>query len=369
MMAPKMNQKENPHAVSPKFIFGAIGLVVVGVFFGSMLALKKAAKDTAKQFDPPDRLGHVVPSAVGPVDTNEMVWIPSGKFIMGAEGGQSDEMPLHEVSIDGFWMDRTEVSNEQFDRFVRATGYQTIAERKPDPKDFPGVPPENLVAGSVVFNPPPGDVPLDNHMVWWEYRAGANWRHPEGPESNLKGREKYPVVHVCWFDAVAYAGWAGKRLPNEAEWEYAARGGLEKKPYAWGDEQVPGGKWMANIWQGRFPNENKVADGFRLTAPVASFPPNGYGLYDMAGNVWEWCADWYRGDYYAKSPSKNPRGPDDSFDPNEPGVAKRIMRGGSFLCSDLYCTGYRPSARMKSSPDTGLQHTGFRCVKDAPGPR
>ena len=293
----------------------------------------------------------------------DMVLIPAGKFTMGSNDGQTDEKPLHDVKVDAFWMDKTEVTNAQFARFVQETGYVTLAERPIDPKQFPGVPPEQLKPGAITFTPPPRVETLDDHMQWWSYTPGANWRHPEGPKSHIDGREKFPVVQVCWEDAVAYAKWAGKRLPTEAEWEYAARGGLVHNPFIWGREKVPGGKWMANIWQGSFPNENTGEDGFKAVAPVGSYTPNGYGLHDMAGNVWEWCADWYLPNYYEKSPRTNPPGPDTSFDPNEPGVMKRVTRGGSFMCSDMYCRGYRPSARMKTSPDTALAHTGFRCVK------
>lgn len=298
------------------------------------------------------------------------VWIPGGEFMMGDEEFD-DARPLHKVHVDGFWMGETEVTNEQFAWFVKQTGYVTIAERTPRPEDFPNVPreelPARMVAGSPVFTPAKYPIGQEcrNCANWWEYREGANWRHPEGPDSNLRGREKYPVVHIAWEDAAAYARWAGKRLPTEAEWERAARGGLEGKRYYWGDELCPDGKWMANIWQGQFPTENREDDGFAGAAPVGSFPPNKFGLYDMAGNVWEWCADWYRPDYYAVSPKDNPRGPDSSIDPDGRDEPKRVQRGGSFLCSDNYCVRYRAGARGQGEPKTGLSHTGFRCVRSA----
>lgn len=300
-----------------------------------------------------------------------MVWIAGGEFWMGTEHPEMrDARPVHRVRVSGFWIDPKEVTNEQFAKFVEATGYRTVAEMAPKAEDFPGAPPENLVAGSVVFQPPAEPVALDNHLQWWTYRKGANWRHPEGPESNLTGREQQPVVHVAWRDAVAYAQWAGKRLPTEAEWEFAARGGLDRKDFVWGEEFRPSGKFMANTFQGKFPIENRAEDGFAGTAPVGKFPANRFGLYDMAGNVWEWCSDWYRPDYFTtlakgEQPAVNPRGPEESFDPSEPGVIKRVMKGGSLLCTDQYCTRYMPGGRGKGEPDTGTSHVGFRCVRDA----
>jgi len=306
-----------------------------------------------------------------------MVWIPGGEFSMGAvvNGHGSCEMPMpsndaepiHRVRVDGFWMDKTAVTNEQFEKFAKATGYITIAERTPTKEEFPDAPAENLVAGAVVFAPPDHEVALNNHYQWWSYVKGANWRHPLGPQSDLTGKEKYPVVQMAYPDAEAYAKWAGKRLPTEAEFEFAARGGLEKKTYVWGDEFRPSGKWMANTYQGKFPVKDKGEDGFVGIAPVAKFPPNGYGLYDMAGNVWEWCSDWYRPDYYAElakagSLAINPKGPDSSFDPAEPNEQKRVHRGGSFLCNDQYCSRYIVGTRGKGEVNTGTNHLGFRCV-------
>ena len=296
-----------------------------------------------------------------------MIWIPGGEAMLGSQDAHRDA-PLHRVRISGFWMDAAEVSNQEFQRFTDATGYDTDAERKPTAEEVPGLPEDLLVAGSLVFTPPPsaGDsaVDLAEFWSWWSYVAGANWRHPEGPNSSLLGREDHPVVHVSWRDATAYAKWANKRLPTEAEWEYAARGGLDQNRYAWGPEQKVQGRWPANIWQGEFPLRNSQEDGFVTTAPVRAFPPNAFGLYGMSGNVWEWCQDWYHPDGYGDTEQLaiDPTGPSTSFDPDEPGAMKRVMRGGSFLCSDVYCIGYMPGTRMKSTPDTSLCHTGFRCV-------
>jgi formylglycine-generating enzyme required for sulfatase activity len=312
--------------------------------------------------------------------TKGMVLVPGGVFMMGSESREanSNERPAHRVRVSPFWIDITEVTNVQFRRFVEATGYTTTAERPIDwdelkknlPPDTPKPPADKLVPGSMVFTPPDHPIGLDNFANWWSWVPGASWKHPEGPGSTLEGRDDHPVVHISWDDATAYARWAGKRLPTEAEWEFAARGGLEGRPYAWGDELCPEGKLLANTWQGRFPDQNLAEDRFARTAPVRSFPANAYGLYDMIGNVWEWCSDWYRPDAYSLSRTHektvvNPSGPESSFDPNEPLQPKRVTRGGSFLCSPGYCSNYRPSARQASSPDSGMSHIGFRCVISA----
>jgi len=310
--------------------------------------------------------------------TKGMVLIPSGEFLMGGSDQdlRADEYPRHKVRLSAFWMDATEVTNASFTRFVNATGYKTTAERKPDWKELqkqlpagtPKPPDSVLQAASLVFNPPKHVQDLDNVSQWWKWQKGADWKHPQGPNSSIQGKDNYPVVHISWDDAMAYCKWAGKRLPTEAEWEYAARGGLSNATYPWGNEDIEKGTPRANTWQGTFPVHNTSSDGFKGLAPVSQFKPNNYGLYDVAGNVWEWCSDWYRPDYYrsiAKETSLNPAGPQDSFDPMEPGAPKRVVRGGSFMCHPSYCKGYRVSSRMKSSTDTGLENTGFRCVISA----
>jgi formylglycine-generating enzyme len=362
-MAEENDRPDLPRWVFPMALLGMLVIVALGSIFWMWRDSKPRRRAAILGApDPVIRPTSGKGRSAEQAWTNGMVQIPSGHFSMGSRDGQPDEQPIHEVSVEGFWMDATEVTNEQFDQFVRATRYVTVAERKPDAKDFPGAPPEMLVPGSICFNPPREPVSLENHYVWWKWTPGANWRHPEGPGSDIRGREKHPVVHIAWPDAVAYSQWAGKRLPTEAEWEWAARGGSEVWPTKESDMTLTNG-WRANIWQGDFPALNSTADGFRITAPVASYAPNGYGLYDMAGNVWEWCADWYRPDYYAQSPKEGPVGPDTSFDPNEPQTPKKVQRGGSFLCSDAYCKGYRPSARGKGALDTGLSHLGFRCAR------
>ena len=313
-----------------------------------------------------------------------MVWIPGGEFAMGGVGPEAnpDELPVHRVRVGGFWLDRTEVTVGRFKEFVAATKYVTVAERKPDWEEMkkqlpPGTPKPDealLVPGSMVFAPTAGPVPLDDWQRWWSWVPGADWKHPLGPRSSIDSSTDYdehPVVHVAWEDAVAFCKWAGKRLPTEAEWERACRGGEEGRRFAWGDDP-PGEKdFRANLWQGAFPYERKPADGFLLTAPVKSFPANGYGLYDMIGNVWEWCSDWYRADAYATDAASaevtvDPQGPKTSVDPGEPHTPKRVNRGGSFLCNSEYCASYRPSARMRTSPDTGQNHLGFRCALSQP---
>jgi formylglycine-generating enzyme required for sulfatase activity len=309
-----------------------------------------------------------------------MVWIPGGEFSMGSNsesesicslpGVTRDALPVHRVYVDGFWMDETEVTNAQFAKFVEATGYVTVAETKPTQEEFPTAPPENLVAGSTVFTPTSAPVALDNYFQWWNYVTGADWKHPMGPESDLTGRDNFPVVQIAYEDAVAYVTWAGKRLPTEAEWEFAARGGRAGDLYAWGNDLQPDGKFQANIYQGQFPVEGKDtgADGFQGIAPVKQFAANPFGLYDVGGNVWEWVSDWYRPDYYeslatAGGVAKNPAGPDTPLDPAEPTEKKRVHRGGSFLCTDLYCTRYMVGTRGKGEVRTASNHVGFRCVK------
>ena len=307
-----------------------------------------------------------------------MVFIPNGTFEMGGKSDQADkdEFPRHGVQVSAFFMDETEVTNAEFKAFVNATGYKTIAERDIDWEELkgqlaPGTPkPADslLKAGSLVFQSTDGPVDLTNYSLWWKWVIGANWQHPHGPGSDIEDKMNYPVVHVAWEDAQAYAQWAGKRLPTEAEWEWASMGGLDDVKYPWGNESVEKAYDKANFWQGFFPYENRKEDGYEESAPVKSYPANGYGLYDMAGNVWEWCSDKYHVNTYQAMKNEglasNPTGPRESFDPDEPLVPKYVMRGGSFLCNDSYCSGYRVARRMKSSRDSGLNHTGFRCVMD-----
>jgi len=382
----KDNTKRPAPAKSQKWlVFTAVGLVLIVACIlylrphsrpasvGDALTTQHAQPVASTEFKLtiPNTDAAPVPAPSG------MVWIPGGEFSMGAndppdmdEVGMKatrDARPIHRVYVDGFFMDKVDVTNAEFAKFVKATDYVTVAERKPRAEDFPGAPPENLVAGSVVFSPPDHAVPLNNHLQWWSYVPGANWRHPLGPGSDIKGKDAWPVVHVAYEDAEAYARWAGKRLPTEAEWEFAARGGLTGKPFVWGDEFRPDGKWMANTHQGHFPNSDTAADGFAGIAPVASYPPNSYGLFDMAGNVWQWTSDWYRADYYqqlatAGEVARNPQGPQSSLDPEEPTQPKKVHRGGSFLCTDQYCSRYIVGTRGKGETSTGTNHLGFRCV-------
>jgi formylglycine-generating enzyme required for sulfatase activity len=301
--------------------------------------------------------------------------LKGGRFRMGSERFYPEEAPVRQVRVDPFWIDETPVTNAEFARFVAATGHVTLAEIAPDPADYPGLSPEQARAGSLVFEKTRGPVDLGDFTNWWHFRYGADWRHPLGADSSLDGLENHPVVHVALPDAEAYAAWAGKALPTEAEWEFAARGGLDETDYAWGDELAPGGAMLANYWQGLFPFANQMLDGWERTSPVRSYPANGHGLYDMIGNVWEWTADWYA--LPPRSPAKgkkasgccavpaNPRGgrERDSYDPHEPGrVPRKVLKGGSHLCAENYCQRYRPAARHAQPVDSSTTHIGFRCV-------
>lgn len=300
-----------------------------------------------------------------------MVWIPGGEFMMGSDDHYSEEAPVHHVTVDGFWMDKYQVTNAQFAKFVRETGYVTVAERPPDPALYPDAPPENLVAGSLVFQMTAGPVDLRRVDQWWAWKPGASWRRPEGPGSHVRKRQRHPVVQMAYEDAIAYAEWAHKALPTEAEWEIAARGGLEGAEFTWGNEHTPKGKYMANTWQGEFPWKNEVSDGFEGTSPVGSFPANGYGLCDVAGNCWDWTADWWA-ESHPEDPDKpccmpeNPRGGpiEQSYDPAAPQwrIPRKVVKGGSYLCAPNYCLRYRPAARRPQMVDTGTTHIGFRCI-------
>jgi len=302
-----------------------------------------------------------------------MTWIEGAEFTMGSTLF-ADAEPLHRVAVNGFWIDTTEVTNAEFARFVCETGYETLAERIPKPEDYPTIPREQLFAGSAVFREPVASQSAQQTLSWWQFVAGAHWRAPEGPGSSILKRLDHPVVHVAYADAVAMARWSGKRLLTEAEWELAARGGLDSQQYTWGNEAQPGGRLMANTFQGVFPARNAARDGYVGTAPVRAFPPNAFGLYGMAGNAWEWVSDWYRPDYYLtltgggsniKRVTRNPRGPANGVDPDEPGVAKRVQKGGSFLCTDDYCGRYRPGARGKGEPGSTSSNVGLRLARDA----
>ncbi|MCA9035344.1 MAG: formylglycine-generating enzyme family protein [Planctomycetaceae bacterium] len=373
---------------NPFIAFACLGLTTAAVFFAM---LHENAGDSAptpppaaqSQTEPVDGATDPSSSTEAPVLVDEpvskdprlkgMVWVPGGSFEMGSRDGAPDEMPVHTVQLDGFWMDKYEVTNRDFQAFVDATGYVTTAEQPPKLRSID--PESNLKDIAILeeFNQP-GSIcslqlssrddidPEKGAYSWWQYVAGADWKHPEGKESNIDDRQNHPVVHVSWLDVQEYCQWAGKTLPSEAQWEYAARGGRQNQTYPWGKERNPDGKWLHNIWQGEFPVTNTEADGFRQTSPVGAFPANEFGLFDMSGNVWEWCADYYQPAYYTESPIRNPPGPSKSFDPQEPGIIKRVQRGGSFMCSEQYCVGYRVSSRMKGEQDTGAFHTGFRCV-------
>jgi formylglycine-generating enzyme required for sulfatase activity len=301
----------------------------------------------------------------------EMVWVPGGEFHMGSERHYPEERPVHLVRVDGFWMDRTPVTNREFARFIKETGYVTFAEIRPDPKDYPGALPHMLKAGSLVFTPPSHPVDLRVWSQWWRFKFGAYWRRPYGPGSSLTGLDEHPVVHIAYKDAEAYAQWAGKALPTEAEWEFTARGGLDRAEFAWGDEFTPQRQHMANTWQGDFPHQNTRLDGYERTSPVTAFPANGYGIHDLIGNVWEWTTDWYSSRHETAAPSpccpaENPRGAPEagSYDTCQPEIRipRKVLKGGSHLCAPNYCRRYRPAARHAEPIDTSTSHVGFRCI-------
>jgi len=320
------------------------------------------APSSAEAIDAPDKAEPPRPG---------MVWIPGGTFRMGSDRHYPEEAPVHRVTVDGFWIDRTPVTNRDFRKFVTATGYVTYAQIAPDPRDYPGALPDMLRAGSLVFTPLGHAVDLGDWSQWWTFKFGADWRHPYGPTSSISGLNDHPVVHVAYRDVEAYAKWAGKELPTEAEWEFASRGGLDGAEFAWGDELTPGGRQMANTWQGAFPHENLKADGYERTSPVTAFPPNGYGLYDAIGNVWEWTTDWFSAKHPADAAKAccipaNPRGgaEEGSYDSCQPDIRipRKVLKGGSHLCAPNYCRRYRPAARHAQPVDTSASHVGFRCV-------
>jgi len=371
----------------PFWLFSITTICVISIAFGYTKLAHIPKKETVQECH---ETPHISENEFKPTIENKnkpagkapegMVWIPGGEFSMGSnvedeslcsiKGVTKDAAPIHRVYVDGYYMDETEVTNEEFEKFAKATGYVTVAEQKPTKAEFPTANEEDLITGSVVFTPTSSAVNLNNFLQWWRYEPGADWKHPEGPQSTIKGKEKYPVVHVVYEDAQAYAKWAGKRLPTEAEWEFAARGGKTGNLYAWGNNLKPNGKFQANIYQGQVPikDGDTGEDGFKGIAPVKQYAPNAYGLYDMAGNVWEWVHDWYSVDYYkslAESGKtvRNPQGPDTYYDPNDTVEIKRVHRGGSFLCTDQYCTRYMVGTRGKGEIRSAANHVGFRCVK------
>ncbi|MCP2027274.1 formylglycine-generating enzyme required for sulfatase activity [Flavobacterium sp. HSC-32F16] len=372
------------------WIFSFLTICIISITYGVTRLISPKEKLTKTALECHEIPNTSEPSAFKPTIENKnkpagkapkgMVWIPGGEFSMGSNvedeslcslsGVTKDAAPIHRVYVDGYYMDETEVTNQEYEKFVKATGYITVAEQKPTKEEFPTAAEEDLITGSVIFTPTSSAVNLNNFLQWWSYVGGADWKHPLGPESSIKGKENYPVVHITYEDAAAYAKWAGKRLPTEAEWEFAARGGKTGEIYAWGNTLKPKGKFQANIYQGHFPikDGDTGEDGFKGIAPVKQYAPNTYGLYDVAGNVWEWINDWYSVDYYKSlsesgKVTKNPQGPDAYNDPKDPTQIKRVHRGGSFLCTDQYCTRYMVGTRGKGEIRSAANHVGFRCVK------